>query len=122
MSEIASTDLLAKNTLAELRAAHGDVLATRETLLRFFQHGLSFGLSLQECMRMLFFEPCQAGSLFRRVGYAAHEYDRMVQMVRELPLHEVLSGICAEPDTPPNDGPAERLGNSRAKGGPPLVS
>ncbi len=91
-------------------------------MLRFFQRGLTSGLSLQECMRLLFFEPCQAGSLFRRVGYAPHEYDRMVQVVRELPLHEMLVDICAEPGTSPSGGPVERLGNSGAGGGPPSVS
>jgi hypothetical protein len=122
MSEVPSTEMLSKSVLAELRSAHGDLSGTQRALMGFFQRGLASGLSLERCMRLLFFEPCQAGSLFRRVGYADHEYDRMVQIVRELPLHEVLLRVDAEPGAPPNGGLAERLGDSGVSGGPPSVS
>jgi hypothetical protein len=97
---------LSKTTLAELRAAHGDMAATREAFLRFFQRGFNAGLSVEDCMRLLFFEPWQAGSLFRRVGYADHEYESLVRVVRELPLMDVLAQKSrAEPVAPPNGGP-----------------
>ena len=101
---------LSKTTLAELRAAHGDVAATREAFLRFFRRGFDTGLSIEECMRLLFFEPSQAGSLFHRVGYAAHEYVSLVRMVRELPIMDVLARRSrAEPDVPPNGSPVTSL-------------
>src|SRR2546425_11031756 len=80
------TTALSKPTLAELRAVHGDLPATRAALLRFFRCGFKAGLSLEECMRLLFLEPSQAGSLVRRVGYAEHEYEFLIRLVRELPL------------------------------------
>ena len=122
MPDQASTEVLAKITLAELRVAHGNVLETRQAFIRFFKRGLSSGLSLEECMHVLFFEPCQAGSLFRRVGYADHEYDRMIHLVRDLPLYQVLPGVCAEPEALPNGGPAKPPADWGAGEGPPSVS
>lgn len=114
---------LSKTTLSELRAAHGDLPSTREALVRFFQRGLTAGLSYQECMRFLFFEPSQAGSLFRRVGYADHEQECLIRMVSELPLLDVVpQSTGAEPGASPNGGPATLVGNSGVPEGPPSVS
>ena len=114
---------LSKTTLSELRAVHSDEPATRAALLRFFQRGFDLGLSLQECMRLLCFDPCQAGSLLRRVGYTDHEYDALVRLVSELPVTALLTASTgAEPSAPPNGSQTSPLSNSAASSGLPSVS
>ena len=113
---------LSKTALAELRAVQGDSLRTQEALIRFFRRGLALGLSLEQCLRLLVLEPSQAGALLRRVGYSDSEYERLVTMVRQLPLADVLAASCAEPHTLPHDTPAQSSGNSDSGGGPSSVS
>lgn len=80
---------LSKTTLPELRAAHGDMNATRENLLRFFQRGVKAELLLEELMQILFFQPTRAGSIFSRVWYNDDQAQFIIQMVKAFTLAEI---------------------------------
>jgi len=80
---------LSRTTLAELRATHGDMKATREDLLRFFRRGVKAELLLDELMQILFFQPTRAGSIFSRVWYNEQQAQFIIQMVKAFTLADI---------------------------------
>jgi hypothetical protein len=85
---------LSKGTLAELRAAHGDMKETREALVRFFTRGVKGGLQLEELVQILFVEPTEKTSLVARVGYRRDEAQFIINMVQAFSLTEI--GISSD--------------------------
>jgi hypothetical protein len=70
-------DWLFSHTLNELRAARGDMAATREAWIRYFRRGLKADLLLDELMT-------HCPELFRRVQYPEGEARGVLAMVKGL--------------------------------------
>ena len=73
---------LFSHTLTEVRAARGDMPATREAWIRYFQRGHKAGLSLDELMKHL-------EELFPRAQYPDDEARRVLTMLKALSLSEI---------------------------------
>jgi hypothetical protein len=72
-------DWLFSRTLAELRAARGDMEMTRSAWIGYFQRGLRAELLLDELMTHL-------PELFRRAQYPEHEARQVLAMIKQLSL------------------------------------
>jgi hypothetical protein len=81
---------LFSNTLEELRAARGDLPATRTAWIRYFQRGLKADLLLDELMK-------QVRELFLRARYPEDEAKQVLEMIKQISLKEM--GF-----KPPQDG------------------
>jgi hypothetical protein len=72
-------DWLFSHTLAELRAARGDMAMTRSAWIGYFQRGLRAELLLDELMTHL-------PELFRRAQYPELEGRQVLAMIKQLSL------------------------------------
>ena len=73
---------LFSHTLTELRAAHGDMAASRAAWIQYFRRGLAADLLLDELMGHL-------PELFRRAQYPEEEARRVLAMVKALNLSDL---------------------------------
>ncbi len=78
-------DRLFSQTLHEVRAAHGDMPATRAAWIHYFQRGHQAGLSLEELMKHL-------EELFPQAHYPADEGRQVLAMLKGLTLQEIGFG------------------------------
>jgi hypothetical protein len=75
-------DWLFSQTLTDVRAARGDMTATRAAWIRYFQHGLKAGMSLEELVGHL-------PELFRKVEYPTDEAHKVLAMLKALTLRDI---------------------------------
>lgn len=75
-------DWLFAQTLSRLRAARGDVQATRNAWIHYFQRGLRAELLLDELM-------AHVPDLFRRAQYPADEATQVLAMIKALNLSDL---------------------------------
>jgi galactokinase len=75
-------DWLFSHTLRELRAARGDLEATRTAWVHYFRQGLRADLLLDELMKHL-------PELFRRAQYAEEEARRVSAMIKALNFSDI---------------------------------
>ena len=72
------------HTLSEVRAARGDMAATRAAWIHCFQRGYKAGMSLEEVMGHL-------PELFRRAQYPDDEARKVVSTLKALTPREIIS-------------------------------
>jgi len=75
-------DWLFSQTLHDVRAARGDMPATRAAWIHYFQRGLQAGLSLEELMKHL-------EKLFPRAQYPDDEARQVLAMLKALTLRDI---------------------------------
>jgi hypothetical protein len=75
-------DCLFSHALSEVRAARGDMAATRAAWIRYFQRGYKAGMSLQEVAGHL-------PELFRRAHYPDDEARAVLSMLKALTPREI---------------------------------
>ena len=72
------------HTLSEVKAARGDMAATRAAWIHCFQRGYRAGMSLEEVMGHL-------PELFRRAQYPDDEARKVLSMLKALTPREIIS-------------------------------
>jgi hypothetical protein len=86
-----NTQQLLNFLVKDLRISQGSVYATKRAIIHYCQRGLEAGLSLDELMELLFFKPTPMTSIFSKVGYSSRDLDKVLTMVKNLTLEEILN-------------------------------